>query len=216
MYKFKTQLICRLQAQHTWDLFKLQNVHILTEISVPKAGFIFRAISDEGKHLVDLLLLPDNKISLTLPLKSGWTRRYTLPLPQHQNKDVVLITFEKKYISIVVNCVQLMMEAIEDLSFPGTSPTMLLTNRHDTLRIDSGNPTRDMCPKLASSLGNVEIENSEGLRENENDKELSAGPRRSMRNCLYNGRRRGHTEAFWPEQCVRCYCDDGTTTCQYQ
>ncbi|RCN36423.1 hypothetical protein ANCCAN_17699 [Ancylostoma caninum] len=92
---------------------------------------------------------------------------------------------------------------------------MLVTNRHDKLRIDSGNPTREICPKLDTSLGNVEIENSEGMHE-ENSSNSPTELRRTMRSCLYNGRRRGHTEAFWPEQCVRCYCNDGTTTCQYQ
>ncbi|KHJ78557.1 hypothetical protein OESDEN_21820 [Oesophagostomum dentatum] len=93
---------------------------------------------------------------------------------------------------------------------------MLVTNKYDTLRIDSGNPTRELCPKLDSTPGNVEIENSEGLREAEDDRGLDTNQRRSMKSCMYNGRRRGHTEAFWPEQCVRCYCYDGTTTCQYQ
>ncbi|CAJ0609209.1 unnamed protein product [Cylicocyclus nassatus] len=211
-----TTKLTSTQAQHTWDLFKLHNVHILFETAFPRPGFIFRTISDEGKHLVDLLLLPSNRISLTLPLKSGWTRRYTIPLPQDQDKLSLLVTLEKKHVSVVVNCLLSMTEAIEDVGFPGISPTMLVTNRHDTLRIDSGNPTRDICPELHSSLGNVEIENSEGLREDAGTRNVSTGSRRAYKSCLYNGRRRGHTEAFWPEQCVRCYCDDGTTTCQYQ
>ncbi|RCN36424.1 hypothetical protein ANCCAN_17700 [Ancylostoma caninum] len=106
-----------LQAQHTWDLFKLHNVHILAEISVPRPGFIFQTISDTGKHLVDLLLLPDHKVSLTLPLKSGWTRRYTFALPTNQQKFVTLVTLEGKHVSVVVNCVQLLLENIDDVAF---------------------------------------------------------------------------------------------------
>ncbi|KAK6760305.1 hypothetical protein RB195_021688 [Necator americanus] len=206
------------QAQHTWDLFKLHNVHIFVEIShAPHPGYIFQTISGERKHLVDLLLIPDRKVSLTLPLKSGWTRRYTIALPSSiQEKYVILVVVEKKYVSVIVNCIQLLLENIDDVVFTGSSPNMFVNNKYNNWRIDSGNPTRDLCPKLNSSLGNAEIETSEGLHEKEEDPSSSTGFRQSMKSCLYNGRRRGHTEAFWPEQCVRCYCEDGTTTCQYQ
>ncbi|KAL6724408.1 hypothetical protein Aduo_019299 [Ancylostoma duodenale] len=137
-----TTRLTSTQAQHTWDLFKLHNVHILAEISVPRPGFIFQTISDAGKHLVDLLLLPDHKVSLTLPLKSGWTRRYTLALPTNQQKFVTLVTLEGKHVSVVVNCVQLLLENIDDVAFTGpvTCPVLTCSPQHRVV------PPNRCCP----------------------------------------------------------------------